>query len=212
MTMLPFDRMLQTAERVLFYLARSKTALIMTKPFCFLMLVLVTSFAAQAQSFRKADKSPMDLAYFPDNFAHDRKAGEAAIVRVMYSRPAKNDRELFGKLVPYNEVWRAGANEATEVKLYRDITVGGKKLSAGTYSLFVLPTEKEWTVIFNSDLDYWGAYSYNKAHDVLRATASVGEAKASVENFVIQFEKKGDHDGVMRMAWGTTVAELPFSY
>jgi hypothetical protein len=165
-----------------------------------------------AQNFRGLDKSTMDMAYFPDNFAHDRKPGEKAIIRVTYSRPEKKGREVMGKLVPYDKVWRAGANEATEIKFYQDIELGGKKVKAGSYSLFTIPAEKEWTVILNSDLDYWGAYSYNAKNDVLRVTAPVSALNDTVENFSIQFESKGEKQGVMKLAWDKTKVEVPFKY
>lgn len=167
---------------------------------------------AEAQDFRKPDKSPMDMAYFPDHFAHDRKDGEKAIIRVTYSRPVKNDREVFGKLVPYGKVWRTGANESTEIKFYQDVDLNGKKVKAGTYSLFTIPGEKEWTIILNSDLDYWGAYKYNEKNDVLRVTAPVATLTEPLDSFSIQFKSKGDKKGVMKLGWDTTSAELPFSY
>lgn len=172
-------------------------------------LLIISLFAsgAQAQSFKGIDKSPADIAYMPDNFAHDREDGEEAIIKVVYSRPQKKDREVFGNLVKYGKVWRTGANEATEVKVYKDITIGGQKLAAGTYSLFSIPEEAEWTIIFSSDLDYWGAYSYNEAHDVLRVKAKVSTSDKAIEAFSIRFQ-----DGMMRLGWDTTVAEVAVSY
>ena len=82
------------------------------------------------------------MAYFPNNFAHDRKGEQEAVIRVIYSRPQKSGREIFGNLVPWKKVWRAGANEATEIKFYKDVEIGGKKVKAGTYSLFAIPDEK----------------------------------------------------------------------
>ena len=175
-----------------------------------LCTLLGFSIALQAQNFRKADKSPMDMAYFPDHFAHDRKAGENAIVRVTYSRPVKNDREVFGKLVPYGSVWRTGANESSEIKFYQDIVLAGKTVKAGSYSLFTIPNEKEWTIILNSDLDYWGAYSYKDANDVLRVTVPVTTLNEVIENFSIQFDSKGTNEGVMKLAWDTTLVSVPF--
>jgi hypothetical protein len=81
------------------------------------LFIPLFSLVSQGQDLPAPDKSPMDMAYFPDNFAHDRKPGEKAIARVIYSRPRKGERVVFGKLVPYGEVWRTGANEATEIKL-----------------------------------------------------------------------------------------------
>ena len=184
----------------------------MKASFVFLLFCTLIYSVTVAQNFRKPDKSPMDMAYFPDHFAHDRKEGEKAIIRVTYSRPLKNGREVFGKLVPYGEVWRTGANEANEIKFYEDVEFGGKKVKAGSYSLFTIPGEKEWTVILNTDLDYWGAYKYNQKNDVVRVPATVGSLSEPLENFSIQFDKKGNKKGVLRLAWDTTVAEVPFSF
>lgn len=173
-----------------------------------LILLVSTTGIASAQSFRAPDKSPMDKAYFPDHFAHDRKEGDKAIIRVTYSRPSANGRELFGELVPYGKVWRTGADEALEIKFYRDVTIDGKTVKAGTYSLFTIPNEDAWTVILNKDLDYWGAYSYQEDQDVLRASASVKELSKPVDNFSIQFEEDGNN-ALMHLAWGNTVATLP---
>ena len=176
------------------------------------LFFLAFSNVSFSQPFAKLDKSPMDMAYFPNNFAHDRKGNDKAIIRVTYSRPAKNGRELMGKLVPYGKVWRAGANEATEIKFYQDVELAGKKVKAGTYSLFTIPGEKEWTIILNSDLDYWGAYSYKESSDVVRVNAPAVKSDTAVENFAIQMDKKTDHDGVMKLAWEQTVVEVPFKY
>ena len=179
--------------------------------FAFIFLMLFSG-VSNAQNFRGLDKSPMDMAYFPDNFAHDRKPDEKAVARVIYSRPQKNGREIFGKLIPYGKVWRAGANEATEIKFYQDVELAGKKVSAGTYSLFTIPGEKEWTIILNSDVDYWGAYSYKAENDLVRVTAPATALTNPVENFTIQFEKKGEKGGIMRLAWDKTVVDVPFTY
>ena len=174
------------------------------------ILVIFISNVLVAQDFTGPDKSPMDMAYYPVNFAHDRKPGDNAVIRVIYSRPKKNGREIFGKLVPYDKVWRTGANEATEIKFYQDVEFGGKKLKAGTYSLFTIPGKKEWTIILNSDLDYWGAYSYNDKNDALRISVPAMELNSVVENFTIQFENKSDKEGIMNLAWDKTVMKVPF--
>ena len=174
--------------------------------------LLGLSVNLEAQTFRKPDKSPMDMAYFPDHFAHDRKEGDKAIVRVTYSRPVKNNREVFGKLVPYGQVWRTGANESPEIKFYQDVVLAGKPVKAGSYSLFSIPNEKEWTLILNSDLDFWGAFKYNAEHDVLRVPAKVGTLNEPLENFSIQFESTGDKSGVMRLGWDKMYAEVPLSF
>ena len=183
-----------------------------------LTLLLFISLAnANAQKFRALDKSPMDIAYYPDDFAHDRKfapqkVGDKAFIRLTYSRPAKKDREIFGKLVPFGKVWRVGANEAPEIKLYQDVTIEGKTLKAGSYSVFMIPTENDWTIIFNSDLDVWGAYSYNEAHDVLRVTAKSQKTEEVLENLSIQFVKGDNNGAIMQLGWDKTTVQLAIQY
>jgi len=184
----------------------------MKRIFLVTICIILLSTVSDAQTFQGLDKSPMDMAYYPNNFAHDRKPGEKAFVRVIYSRPKKNGREVFGKLIPHGKVWRTGANEASEIKFYQDIEFGGKKVKAGTYSLFTVPGEKEWTIILNSDLDYWGAYSYKAASDVLRVTAPATALNTAVEDFTIQFESKGEKQGAMKLAWDKTVVEVPLKF
>lgn len=181
----------------------------MFKKLFFSAAIVFVSCSAFAQAMPALDKSPMAMAYYPNNFAHDRKAGDKAIIRITYGRPARNGREIFGKQTPYDKVWRLGANEASEIKFYQDVQFGGKMVKAGTYSLFAIPGEKEWTIILNSDLDYWGAYSYKQQNDVLRVTAPVTKLDAPVENFTILMVKAGD-GGVLKMAWDNTMVELPF--
>lgn len=183
----------------------------------FAILILVAN-SGWAQDFRGLDKSPMDRSYLPDNFAHDRKfaperkLGESAIIKVVYSRPQKKGREVFGGMVKYGKVWRLGANESTEIMIYQDIEVGGKTLKKGSYAMFAIPAEKDWTIIFNSDLNEWGHYSYDESHDVLRVKAIVMQVGETIEAFSIQFEDLGSNQAVMRIGWDKTVAELPLSY
>lgn len=177
-----------------------------------LFLFYITSLFAFGQHFSGLDQSPMDMAYFPDNFAHDRKPGEEAIIRVTYSRPLKKNRELFGDLVPYGKVWRTGANEAAEIRIYHPIVVKGKNIQTGTYSLFTIPGEEEWTIIFNRDLDYWGAYSYRPDQDLTHIAVKSSQIDQNVEAFTIQFEPDGDHKGKMLLAWGNTLIIMPFEY
>jgi len=192
----------------------------MKKTLLLLSLFGLVIIEAKAQKLRGTDKSPMDMAYYPDNFAHDRKFAPKligdmpAIVRVTYSRPAKKEREVFGtKIVPYGEVWRLGANESAEIKFYQDVTIQGKKVKAGTYSLFAIPTATEWTIILNKDLDFWGAYSYNKDNDVLRVSVPTKKTDEVVENFSIQCVKgSNDKETTMKMAWDMTLVEVPISF
>ncbi|WP_100612878.1 DUF2911 domain-containing protein [Confluentibacter lentus] len=163
-----------------------------------LVFGMLFSINTHAQKFASVDKSPLDITYYRT----ERTA--PPMIKVIYSRPQLNGREL-SKLAPIGKVWRTGANEATEIKFFQDMTFGGKPVKAGTYSLFSIPGETEWTIILNSDLDVWGAFSYKEANDVLRVNvpASTGEA---VDDFSIVFENNN-----MYLAWGTTRVAVPVS-
>ena len=154
-----------------------------------LVLTIAFSFDAQAQKFSDLDKSPMDLAAYPARAAEK-------TVKVYYSRPQLKGRDL-STLAPNGKVWRTGANESTEITFYKDVNFGGQQVKAGTYSLFTIPGEKEWTVILNSAINGWGSYAYKEANDVARVNVPVNNGEA-VEAFAIAF----DDNGSMHMAWG----------
>ena len=137
---------------------------------------LLAGLNVEAQKFSEPDKSPLDIAMY-------RGQDKAPRVRVIYSRPQKKGREIFGKLEKYGEVWRTGANESTEIKFYEDMMVGDKLIHAGTYTLFTIPGQKEWTVILNKDLDTWGAYGYKKERDLVRFTTPARKTAAPIESF-----------------------------
>lgn len=182
------------------------------KPILIALAFLSSLSVSYSQNFPGLDKSPLDISYYPDNFAHDRKAGDKALVKVVYSRPQRNNRELFGQLVPYGKVWRTGANEATEIRFYEDAVVAGKKIKKGTYSLFTIPEKDRWTIIFNSDLDFWGAYTYNEKNDVLRVTGKPETLPDAVENFAIRFTGDQKDKAVMVLAWGNTAVKVPMQF
>ncbi|GLR20007.1 hypothetical protein GCM10007940_46230 [Portibacter lacus] len=106
--------------------------------------------------------------------------GEANI-KVNYSAPSAKGRAIWGELVPYGKIWRAGANEATTFETDKDLSIDGKKLAAGKYSVFLLPNDGEWTFVFNSISDQWGAYQYDEAKDVLRVVATPEKMKEKSE-------------------------------
>ena len=167
----------------------------------FLTLTLAFTTEATAQKFSGLDKSPADIASYPASYRESDKA-----VRVIYSRPQLKGRSL-SELAPAGKVWRTGANECAEITFYKDATVGGQAIKAGTYSLFTIPGEDEWTVILNGNLNQWGAYSYDSAADVARVSAKAGTDGEELEAFSIAF----DDDGTMVMGWGTTRVSLPIS-
>jgi len=112
-----------------------------------------------------------------------------ANIKIVYSAPSARGRKIMGGLVPYNEVWRTGANEATTIEFDKAVKIEGKDLAAGKYELFTLPGEKEWTIIFQKFSKQWGAYSYKQANDVLRVAVKPTKTKDFVETFNISVGK-----------------------
>jgi hypothetical protein len=92
-------------------------------------------------------------------------------VKITYGSPSVKKREIWGKLVPYDEVWRTGANESTTIETDKDALIGGKKVAAGKYGFFTIPGTKSWTIIINSVWDQWGSYTYDRSKDVVRFTS-----------------------------------------
>ncbi|TAI49539.1 DUF2911 domain-containing protein [Flagellimonas allohymeniacidonis] len=173
--------------------------------YSFLTLCLVFTVDASAQKFGGLDKSPADIASYPGSYRVADKA-----VRVIYSRPQLKGRSL-SELAPAGKVWRTGANEAAEITFYKDATIGGTAVKAGTYSLFTIPGDSEWTIILNSNLNQWGAYSYDSAADVARVTASASTDSESLEAFSIAY-KDVDGGAHMVMGWGTTRVAVPMTF
>jgi len=130
-------------------------------------LLLVTLFATTTHAQDDKANRPSPPA---EATGHIGKAD----IKISYSSPAVKGRKIWGDLVPYNAVWRTGANEATVFETSADIMVNGSKLPAGKYGLFTIPGENSWTVIFNEVWNQWGAFSYDASKDVLRVTATPG--------------------------------------
>jgi len=118
------------------------------------------------------------------------KIGNAKIT-VNYGSPSVKGRKIWGELVPYGQVWRAGANEATTFETDKDVTVEGKNLPVGKYAFFTIPGEKEWTIIFNKVPDQWGAFKYDQSQDALRVMAKPRKTAAFTERLVYEVTDKG---------------------
>jgi len=130
-------------------------------------------------------------------------------VEVEYSRPGVKGREIFGGLVPYGEVWRTGANAATKVTFSSDVTFGGAEVPAGSYALFTVPGESEWTVILNEVVGQWGSYNYDPAGDVARVTAPVTKLPQPVETMIIALHDLKDHAASFTITWDRTRVAVP---
>lgn len=129
-------------------------------------------------------------------------------IEVTYSRPSKKGRQIFGALIKFGKVWRTGANEATEISFNKDVTFGGKKVSAGSYTLFTIPEAGEWTFILNSELDQWGAFTYDEKKDVARVKIPVQELTSPIEMFTIDF-KEMNQGAELQLKWDKTQVNLP---
>lgn len=178
----------------------------MKKYFIYSLFVatLLMSSTLSAQDFGKLDVSPMDIAWFPAKHMDANKK-----MRVIYNRPQLKNRSL-STLAPKDAVWRTGANEAPEITFYQDVIFGGKKVAAGTYALFTIPGDNSWTVILNSNLNQWGAYSYDEGADVLRVKAIVSESDEALEYFSMVFHEENGSTQ-LSMGWDTTRVHLPIS-
>lgn len=154
------------------------------------------SLSAHAQSFSDLDKSPMDavMARNDDN---------SPLLRIIYSRPYKREREIFGGLVPYGKVWRTGANETTEIRFYEHCLVEGKPIKKGTYALFSIPDEDEWTIIINKNHQDWGAYNYQEDANVLTFKLKAQETATTVEQFSIS-TRPAENGAYLFMGWDDT--------
>lgn len=165
-----------------------------------------------ANPLSPVDKSPMDISYFPVNYPQLKMTGQdknPPIARVIYSRPFKDGRKIFGFLQKYGEVWRMGANEATEIEFFRDITIYGKKVAAGRYILYCIPYENKWTIILNNDLFTWGL-KIDASKDVFKIDVPVEKLTAPFEALTIVFETAKNGTNLI-MAWEDVKASLPIS-
>ena len=129
------------------------------------------------------------LAYSQNPPASPRVTAEGKNVKVAYGQPSKKGRVIFGELEPYGKVWRAGANNATEITFAKDGSFGGMPVKAGTYTLFAIPNEKEWTIILNKEVNQMGAFNYQESKDQLRVKVPSSKTPAFVETFNIAIGK-----------------------
>ena len=177
----------------------------MTANKIFLSLVFffaVTSINVCAQEAVKQRPSPLAIAAIRYKDAY---------IKVTYSQPVKRGREIFGKLVPYNEVWRTGANEATEITTTKNIQINGTLLKAGTYSIFTLPQKDKWTIIINSEVGLWGAYNYNSKLDVMRFDVPVMQSDVIYESFTMEFNHRNEVADLL-LYWDKIKISIPVKF
>ncbi len=168
----------------------------------------------RAQTASGLDSSPLDMSYYPVDYPVLKiqdKVNEPLIARVVYSRPQKRGRKLFGDLVAYGQVWRLGANEATEIEFFRDVRIDNKTVKKGRYTLYALVNEDNWVFIFNKETDTWGAFRYDASKDVLRTTAPVEKQDSVTEAFSIAFQKAAKGADLV-ITWDDVLVKLPIAW
>lgn len=174
----------------------------MRPAYLIVLLMLMATWETHAQDAVKARPSPLALvqARYKDSY-----------LKITYSRPHKHHRTIFGTLVPYSQVWRTGANEATEITVTRDIIINQTILAAGTYSLFTIPDKESWTIIINRDVGLWGSYNYNEKMDVMRFRVPVTTPAAIYEAFTIEVDQRNNMADIL-LIWDTVRVAIPIQF
>jgi hypothetical protein len=160
------------------------------------------------------DKSPMDMSYYPSGYPVLKiqdKITEPLVARVIFSRPQKNGRVIFGELLEYGSVWRLGANEATEIEFFKDVKINEKKIKKGRYSMYCIPYSEKWTIIINKETDTWGSFRYDQQKDIVRMDVPVQKQTQITEEFVMAFEKSPTGAALL-IAWDDVMVSLPIVF
>lgn len=165
-------------------------------------LLLFTLTFTQAQNFRGLDKSPMDKASFPPSYRISDK-----VVVITYSRPQLKGR-AFADIVTFGKIWRTGANEASELRVFKPISINGTEIPEGTYSIFTIFETEKMTFIVNKTTNLWGAYAYDKSKDLLRFEVSTTTAADNLEAFSMVFS--GNDTSTLHLGWENLRAKVPF--
>jgi hypothetical protein len=168
----------------------------------FVMLVVVVCTVACVAQEQEKDKKPLS----PPGEASV-KFGDGKTVTIQYSRPSMRSRKIFGGLVPYDQVWRTGANSATSLKTDADLTIGGANVPAGSYTLYTLPGMKGWKLIINKQTGQWGT-EYSEGQDLARVDMKVSQKNAGMETFTISLDKTSANSAVLKLDWENTVASV----
>jgi hypothetical protein len=159
------------------------------------------------------DKSPMDMIYYPEDFPVLKMSGKVTglpVARVIYSRPSKDGRAIFGNVVKYGTYWRLGANEGTEIEFFTDVVINGRRVKNGRYIIYCIPYEKKWTIRLNDDLYAWGLRIHSN-RDVYSFDIPVEKLNQSIEILTMKFMQSGAGAELV-MGWDSAKASLPFKY
>lgn len=132
-------------------------------------------------------------------------------IELTYSRPSIKSRRIFGDLVPFNKLWRTGANAATRIALSEPVEIGGKRIDSGTYALYTIPGIDNWDVIFNKGINNWGTDGYKESEDIVRIKADAGRMKNKMETFTIDFSDIAPESCLLNIRWEKTVVSIPIT-
>lgn len=174
----------------------------MTKTF--LSLIIIGSLFVAAQDV-------IAQAKFPAASSSQHVTQELGIKKITltYQRPSAKGRQIFGALVPFGQVWRTGANNATTLTFEEEVSINGQKVAAGTYGLFTIPNETTWTIILNKGAEQWGAYNYKQEDDILRFEVVPQRTAEKVETFTISFDDVTTKSLNISLAWENTKVKFP---
>lgn len=167
--------------------------------------------------FDGADKSPMDMAHYPGksayvNYLEGEEANIKPMVQVIYGRPSKNGRDIFGELLKEGSVWRLGANESTEIVVYQNTTIGGQEVKRGRYALFAKLNKGSWDLIFSKDYPTWGSYNRDESKDTYTINVKTSTDTEVLEQLSIIFEEKDVNSADMIIGWDKTRAVVPMKF
>ncbi len=191
------------------------------KRFLVLSLLCASLFClaqdAVSQEFPKMDNSPMDVSYFPPRVAFrafaktEEEKNVKPLIRVIYSRPQAKGRKVFTDLEKPGNIWRVGANEATELMFFQDVKIGDTPVAAGRYTVYAMLGKSEWTIYLSNDLDRWGHYAFKpEDSSVAQITVPVEKTAELVEAMSIVFES-ADLGAHMIIAWDDTMVRVPIT-
>jgi hypothetical protein len=160
------------------------------------------------------DHSPMDMVYFPTDYPLQKMAGKTSglpLMRIIYSRPQKENRKIFDGLVKYDVPWRLGANESTEIEFFSPATIQNKTVKPGRYILYCIPQETKWTLVLNSSLYSWGLQQ-NRQKDLMQFEVPVEKNNVIIEYFTIGAEKRSEKSAELVFLWDDVKVKLPVSF
>lgn len=169
--------------------------------------------AAPVSNYTIPDLSPMDMIYCPSDYPLKKMSGSVTslpLARIIYSRPQKQGRKIFGELVKYDQPWRLGANEATELELFSTATIQNKTIKPGRYILYCIPQETKWTIVLNSNLYSWGLKP-DKEKNLLQFEIPVEKNNTTIEYFTMAFESSGQNANLL-ILWDDIKTKLPMKF